>query len=185
MSYERKISMLDEQSVLSEIRHRISKYKYRVRIMATILPVLTKYQGKKVTKHIQTAVNKHLEKNTPKFLGYVRCYLGQYKDELVFQYNDMKCERTGKPLLDYNNQFRVALGTSKWNEPCMAYDDMSKQRNSWIANKEVIAETLVEYENTLADCKAIVRRNNKIYKQLQDLRRDIDRQHSRNAYALQ
>ena len=185
---ERTIDKLDEQKVINELKHRRSLFLYRVRVMSTVLPVLRKYEGKKVTKHIQTAVNKHLQKNTPKFLGRLECYIGGIcgdKDELIFQYNDVKCKATGRPLLDHQNQFRMHLGKSEWKESTRVYDDISSNRNSYLADSEKVTETIQEYENSIKEAKKIVSKNNKIYKQLKELRKYISKEHSANQYAMQ
>ena len=188
---EYKINILDHKKVENELMFRLEQYNYRVELAAAAMPILERYQGKKVTKHITTALDKELSKILPeeKFKGtYLRDGFAHQnaRDTIRFQGTGLKGEECGRELHGWDNYFEIHLADIKYGDKEAFVDEDVKnfRWNKRYTDPKLIHKIRNEYFAALEDCETIVKENNETYKKVQEMYRKLQRNHEANQYAF-
>jgi len=185
---EHKINKLNVDEVKRKLHFRLNQYKYRVDLMRKALPIIERYQGKKITKHITTAINKELSliSSEEDFRGVYLHGALDYKDSIKFNLTPIKCKFSGRFLNDYNNSFTIELGDIKWPEKSgVVVEDVKNFKwNKRYTDPETIKKILDEFVESIYDCKRVVEKNNKLYEEVQKLYKETAEIHSANQYAF-
>lgn len=185
---EHKINKLDIKTVKNELRLRLERYEYRLFLMEKAMPIIERYQGKKVTKHITNALNKELGEYCLEtdFNGVYLDGVLDKLDSIRFRQTKAKCKWSGKLLNDHYNTFTIELASIKWPEKTGVVDKDVKnfKYNNIYTNPKLIHRTRCEYIRAVDDCERMVKKNNELYEKIQKLHKEIDENHSANRYAF-
>ena len=188
---EYKINKLDPEKITKELYFRLEQFNYRVELMAVAMPIIEKYQGKKVTKHITTALDKELFKILPeeKFKGtYLKDGFAHQnaRDTIRFQGTGLKGEKSGRELNKWDNYFEINLTNIKYGDK-EAYVEEDVKNFKWnkrYTDPKLIHQIRKEYFAAIGAISRVVKKNNELYEEVQKLYKQTAERHSANQYAF-
>ena len=131
-------NIITKEQLLDRINERIDHYKVRLELFNQIEPVIKEFDGKKITKRIQTKLRKKLSKRV--------VYLN--KDYSMFQlviWGDNNLLFSNARKIHFNDRFTSLIGYK--DNPIVDYDKFIEYNQCHILNDERIKSLKRAIEN--------------------------------------
>ena len=179
------IDKLDANTIIDQLSYRRIQFSYKKSLVDIVLPVLKKYEGKKVTKHIETAVNKAFKDNEQ---YDVRCYLDyNYRKQcgaIRITSNQVYTQGSRVQLIPNDHHFTLKLAELTLMDDSQPVVGDVTDFNCRYTNEVYVKETLDEFFKAISATTRIVEQNNKLHNQFQQHIEEIEKNHKTLQFAF-